>query len=384
MSLAKVGGHAIMLSLQRWAGYGGSSATLSGTSQGERLNRTRWWIGIAISVLFLFLVVRGVDPAQFAEKLRSANYLWLLPALVSLIVSIVLRAWRWRSLLEGQVGPARTFSVINVGYLLNNVLPFRLGDLARAYLISRQTAISGARGLSSIVLERVADLLAVVCLLAGVLVLAPPPALATVGGGALLRLLPAAGLTAALATLLVFALLMAAAARPLTTTHLVGRWLGRLPRLNEQRLTRLVSQLLDGLSALADRRRLVALLAWTAAIWAVSILVDWSVARAFIPETRLAASAFILALTGLGVSLPSSPAQMGVFEGPAAWALLAFYPDRVESAVAAVFVLHGLGLVVTSVLGAAYLAREGESLASVADSARLWLARMRSSEGSSP
>ncbi len=348
------------------------------------MNRTRWWIGIAISVLFLFLVVRGVDPAQFAEKLRSANYLWLLPALVSLIVSIVLRAWRWRSLLEGQVGPARTFSVINVGYLLNNVLPFRLGDLARAYLISRQTAISGARGLSSIVLERVADLLAVVCLLAGVLVLAPPPALATVGGGALLRLLPAAGLTAALATLLVFALLMAAAARPLTTTHLVGRWLGRLPRLNEQRLTRLVSQLLDGLSALADRRRLVALLAWTAAIWAVSILVDWSVARAFIPETRLAASAFILALTGLGVSLPSSPAQMGVFEGPAAWALLAFYPDRVESAVAAVFVLHGLGLVVTSVLGAAYLAREGESLASVADSARLWLARMRSSEGSSP
>ncbi|MER3458060.1 MAG: hypothetical protein C4309_04965, partial [Chloroflexota bacterium] len=124
---------------------------------------------MAISVLFLFLVVRGLDPARFWENLRQANCHWFLPASVFLVVSYALRAFRWRLLLDGQVGSLRAFSVINVGYLLNNVLPFRLSDVARAYLISRGTPVGGARGLSSVVVERVTDVLAVVILLAGVL-----------------------------------------------------------------------------------------------------------------------------------------------------------------------------------------------------------------------
>jgi uncharacterized protein (TIRG00374 family) len=346
-------------------------------------NRARWWIGIAISVLFLYLVIRGIDPGQFVEKLRTANYVWLLPAALMLVFSYLLRAWRWGLLLDHQVTSGRAFSVINVGYLLNNVLPFRLGDLARAYLISRRTPISAPRGLSSIVVERVLDLLGVVVLLAIVLQFMPPPALASAGGGILTSLIPAAGLTAAIATLAVFITLIVAAAHPKAALRVAERVLGRFPGLHPERVTELIGQLLEGLSALSDWRRLALLLAWTAAIWGVSILADWFVARAFAPDVSFAAAAFILALTGLGVSLPSSPGQIGVFEGPATWALQAFFVEQ-EPAVAVAFVLHGLGLAVSSGLGALFLIREGESLSGIAASARTWLARARSQEVSSP
>lgn len=340
--------------------------------------QARWWIGIAISVLFLFLVLRGLDPARFWEALRQANYQWFLPASVFLVVSYALRALRWRLLLDGQVGSLRAFSVINVGYLLNNVLPFRLSDVARAYLISRGTPVSGARGLSSVVVERVTDVLAVVVLLAGVLAFALPPALAGVGGGVLTNQIVGAGLTMTVAALGAFIFLTVTAARPALPVGMVTWGLRRLPRLNEQRVMGLLHQLLDGLSALSDWHRMLALFAWTAAIWGVSILADWAVARAFVPDAGLALGAFILALTGLGVSLPSSPGQWGVFEASAVLALQAFTVPQ-ESAVAVALTLHALGTVLSSALGALFLAREGESLLGIADAVQRWMAHMRSS-----
>jgi len=346
-------------------------------------NRARWWIGMAISVLFLFLVVRGLDPARFWENLRQADYQWFLPASVFLVMSYALRAFRWRLLLDGQVGSLRAFSVINVGYLLNNVLPFRLSDVARAYLISRGTPVGGARGLSSVVVERVTDVLAVVILLAGVLAFALPPALAGVGGGALASQIVGAGLTMTVAALAAFTLLTVAAVRPTLPLRAVTWGLRRVPRLSEQRITGLVSQLLDGLSALSDWRRMLALFAWTAAIWGVSVLADWAVARAFVAEADVALGAFILALTGLGVSLPSSPGQWGVFEAAAVLALQAFTVPQ-ESAVAVALTLHALGTVLSSALGALFLLREGESLLGIAAAVHQWMVHMRSSRASSP
>lgn len=136
--------------------------------------------GLIISLLALWLAFRSANLAQVAQALREANYFYLLPAALLVWLGLVFRALSWRVILGGQVPYARVYHAMNEGYLLNNLLPFRLGEFGRAYLISRGSrgSVTAAQALSSVVVERVIDLLMILMLL-----LAYLPQLAGLGLG---------------------------------------------------------------------------------------------------------------------------------------------------------------------------------------------------------
>src|SRR4030042_4011159 len=127
----------------------------------------RYGLGIAVSVACLYLSVRGIDWLALRDGLRQIRWIWLLPAWLFLVGGMVARAFRWRLLLQPleRLSTRRLFHVLNVGYMLNNILPVRLGDLARAYLCSELECLAVSRTLSTVVLERLADLLTVVVIL---------------------------------------------------------------------------------------------------------------------------------------------------------------------------------------------------------------------------
>src|SRR5579859_1634096 len=126
-------------------------------------------LGLGISVVTLGLALRGNDLSQLGPVFEQGRYLYLLPTGLFIIVGTLFRAWRWLVLLNNQATIADSFNILSAGNFLNAILPFRLGEVARGYLLSRRNpAVSFFTGFSSIVAERMIDLVA----LAGLVFLA--------------------------------------------------------------------------------------------------------------------------------------------------------------------------------------------------------------------
>ena len=117
-------------------------------------------IGLVISVLFFALALAGIDLREVWNALLSANYWALLPALVLYFIGVWVRALRWRILLRPllpKLTLRRTFEVEVIGYMANNVLPARIGELVRAYVLSLREGVRKTATLATILVERIFD-----------------------------------------------------------------------------------------------------------------------------------------------------------------------------------------------------------------------------------
>ena len=128
-------------------------------------NRRQLWIGIGVSALSIALILLIVDPAEIVESLRQAELSLIGWSALAILAFMVIRAIRWRYMLANEISWPQTFHVQNIGYMFNMVLPFRLGDVARAVLIGNVPPITLARGLSTMVVERILDMMFIVALL---------------------------------------------------------------------------------------------------------------------------------------------------------------------------------------------------------------------------
>jgi uncharacterized protein (TIRG00374 family) len=126
------------------------------------------WVGIVFSLVFLVLALRGVDLRETANALRRVNVLILCAAVASFVFSAAAKAIRWQLLLSVRKAPSfgRAFSVLCVGLMVNAFLPTRLGEFARAYLMGEAEADSKVYVLGTVAVEKVADLLSLLLLLA--------------------------------------------------------------------------------------------------------------------------------------------------------------------------------------------------------------------------
>ncbi len=215
-------------------------------------------IGILLSVVLVGAVLAGVDLGRVRAALAGAEYGYLVPAVLLLFVGHFARALRWRALLAGRLPLGRTFNILNISYLFNGVLPFRLGEVARMFLATRaDPPVPVFTSLSTILVERLLDLLAVLMLLGGVLVVLPLPAAVTTAGLTL-----GLGALAGIAALVVFARRRAWAFRLLAVATRL------LPFLERWGAPAALTRFLDGLQPLASKRGVVMALWWSAVAWA--------------------------------------------------------------------------------------------------------------------
>ncbi|MGN6675794.1 MAG: lysylphosphatidylglycerol synthase transmembrane domain-containing protein, partial [Thermomicrobiales bacterium] len=127
----------------------------------------RLWLGLVISLGFLYLALRGQDLGQVRRALAAADYRYLLPAIVIYFAGVWVRALRWRHLLA-PVRPltARAlFPVVVIGYMANDILPWRLGEFVRAYALREREHVPASASLATIAVERIFDGLAMLCFL---------------------------------------------------------------------------------------------------------------------------------------------------------------------------------------------------------------------------
>jgi uncharacterized protein (TIRG00374 family) len=308
-------------------------------------------VGLAITALLLWWALHDVALVDVLRHLRRARLLPLLGAAAVATSTFPLRTIRWRYLLdrEGETSPfLPLWHATAIGFMANNLLPARAGELARTYAVARLTGIRFTAAVASVAIERVLDGLVLVSLLAVGILWGGFSESTTVGGIPLARVARLALLLFVPALVVAFGLVRwrafaLRAARRVLEAVLPRRWANRLQSILEG--------LLGGLDALRSPKRLALVVVWSLVIWlamAASFALGFTAFRLPVPPS---AALLLMGLVAFGVAIPSSPGFFGPFEAVTR-ATLALYSVDVTLAVSyavayhlAVFLpISGLGL----------------------------------------
>ncbi len=312
--------------------------------------------GLLISLVMLVLVLHDVDLNRVRLALTQADYGYVIPAAIILALSLLTRAVRWRVLLSWRLPLRHAFSILSISYLLNGTLPFRMGEVARLFLTTRvPQPVSAFTTLSSIVVERLFDVLIVIGMLGIVLAVLPVPG-TIVAAGLALGVTSLGGLVA----------LILVARYPARAFRILA-WMERpLPFLRRWPLERYLGRFLDGLAVLTSWRSGLLAISWSLISWGLSVAAGYVLMAAFFPQPSWTVALFFVAMASLAITVPYAPGAVGTFEAAVVLALsLTGYNQPEGSAVAFAIVLHVMNTSVHSLAGIAGLLHEGVTLGQV-------------------
>ncbi|MGD0247642.1 MAG: lysylphosphatidylglycerol synthase transmembrane domain-containing protein [Candidatus Limnocylindrales bacterium] len=302
-------------------------------------------IGILISVVCIYLVLRGVDLGQTASLLGSAQLPWLCLAVVAVAADLAFRALRWQRLIApiGPVPLRRLSGYMLVGYLANNILPARLGELVRSHYLGDREGISRSATLGTVVVERVVDTVVLVGIGAAAIIVL------NVRGVVVSAIL----VGVALAGLLVVALAVALAAHRLPGARRMAAFLDRWPRAKG-----VVLRLRDGLRVAALPRTVAAAAVLSVAAWSCTVLAVLAVGQSLGIELTVGEGALLAAGTNLATAVPSGPGYLGTFEY-AGQTIAAAFGIPSSKGLALALLIHVLTIIVSSTGGLVALIRLG-------------------------
>jgi uncharacterized protein (TIRG00374 family) len=315
----------------------------------------RFWIGVAISVIGLWLAFRGVPFNELGAILAHANYWWVAPALVFHFLSVIGRSERWRVLLgKDRVDSITAFWVMNLGYLISNVLPARVGDPARAIIIDQRCHTGFPRALSTVVVERIFDMLAVVLGLVLLIPFMQLPASAVQW----VRIFGVLGLVA------VAGIIFLLTQRALTERILMAI-LARIPRLSPGKWLERWRNLMSGFDMLGSVRGALIVSGWTLVSWIGTAGVFWAILRAFVPDASFVPPVFVMCLQAFAMTVPATPGNWGVFEIVGRESLVIPFGYSASQAFAYTVALHFFEYLAINIVGVIALMRYSLSLGDI-------------------
>jgi hypothetical protein len=298
-----------------------------------------------------------VDLHELGAQLAGTSWGWVLVGVALGLAGLYARAFRWRWLFPPGAAPSGIVPATMIGYMANNVLPLRAGELVRIYAAARRLRDAGSLSATqafwlvaaTVVIERVLDSLAIVFILAILVFLIPVPAAVEWGAGILLAI-----------DVVGVALLVSVACAPAMGRRLVARLTGRWPRLARVTLA-MFDTALRGLDGIRTPAHAVRIAAWTVVIWLLPATAAWAILRAVHLDIPYIAGWVVLAFVGLGISVPSAPGYLGVWHFAAKLALEIFGVAP-SAAVAYALIYHASAMLPITLVGWLYLLREHVSL----------------------
>lgn len=321
------------------------------------MKKWQFWLGALVSVLFIWLTLRGLRLDEFWGAVRKADYTWLLPGIAVYFVGVWVRAWRWHYLL-GPIKkiPTKTmFPITTIGYMGNNIYPARAGEVLRAVILKRREGVPVSASLATIIVERIFD---GVVMLLFVFVNLPELAKLTGSSGFVGNIQQAAviGTGVFIGALVLFLL---AAMFPQVTSR-VGVWfIERLaPKRLRIKITGIMNKFLDGLASLRSPFHVLMVFFTSVIIWLLETGKYWFVMHAFDFSVSFFALMLMNGIVNLATTIPSAPGYIGTFDAPGIAVLGAYGVDQATAAGYTLTLHVALWLPIT-LLGAYYLTREG-------------------------
>lgn len=321
------------------------------------MKKWQFWLGVLISIVFVWLSLRGLHLEEFWGAVKQANYIWLLPGIGVYFIGVWVRAWRWHYLL-GPIKkiPTKTmFPITTIGYMGNNVYPARAGEVLRAVILKRKEGVSVSASLATIIVERIFD---GVVMLAFVFVNLSELAKLTGSSGFVgnIQQVAVIGTGVFLSALAVFLL---AAMFPQITAK-VGLWVIEriLPKRLHDRIISMMNKFLDGLASLRSPFNVLMVFFTSVIIWLLETGKYWFVMHAFDFTVSFFALMLMNGIVNLATTIPSAPGYIGTFDAPGI-AVLTAYGIEHSTAAGYTLVLHVALWLPITLLGAYFLAREG-------------------------
>ncbi|MBL8130617.1 MAG: flippase-like domain-containing protein [Anaerolineae bacterium] len=343
--------------------------------------KRRWVVyvlGGLLTLIITVILLATVDLAALGESLRAADYR-LLPFMLGFgALALATRAARWRLFLNHRLPFRDCFHISNIGYMFNNLLPLRAGEVARVLLATQKTPpVPLMTSLSTVFLERIVDVLFVFGMLGFALSRLPVSDAVSIGGGAL------AGLSA-----LVLIVLFVSVHRQTWLISLLRRVETVLPFLRRLPIERAVESFLDGLSSLTTPNALLWTVIWTALSWLFSTASNSALLLAFFGTPDPAVALLFSSMSALTVSASAAiaytPAGVGPYHASVIVALaVAGFTQPEGAPIAFAIVLHGVNLMMYVALGLFGLSQESVTLSDTLKNVRAFIAE-RGTSGSTP
>ncbi|MFC1562630.1 lysylphosphatidylglycerol synthase transmembrane domain-containing protein [candidate division KSB1 bacterium] len=324
--------------------------------------KKRYFVGIMLSIIFSYFAFKNVDISEFFDILKNIKYGYTFPIAFLIIGGFVLRAFRWKYLIEPVkvVNLNKLFSSTMIGFMANNILPVRLGEIVRAYSIGKMENISKSSAFATIVVERVLDVFFVIILFLLLLFLFP---LAISFPADLIK----NGYIIFIFAIFFLIFLLFIMLKKELILNLVERVLRSFPEKISKRVHRIVDSFIKGLDFFRDTHHFIPLLLLSIAMWSIYLL---SYYFAFLSfgffdgnyYTYFLAGAVLLVLGSIGLMIPSAPGAIGTFH---TFCILGFFivgmRDKNQAAAFAVF-YHGVSYIVVTIVGLIYFLKENMHL----------------------
>ncbi len=327
------------------------------------LTQKRTWIGLILIVGSFYLLFRNIKFSDIAGDFSNFHFVWLIPALLVYLLGYVIRGYRWVILLAPikQCSFKSLFPTLVIGFMANNVTPLRLGEFFRAHLNGKKEGISRSASLGTIILERLFDGMAMLLILGGSIFLrhsASTPISKNIETPAQL-----ASFVFGTAFLTFFAMILFKK----QTTQIINYLISHAPPKYHSPLEKICHTFLDGLQILQNIKETFLVLVFSLAAWTCEFTAFFLVAAGFqlAPDPiHYNSAALLMAITNLGLMVPSTPGGLGIFEGIGV-TLLTIYQIPSHTALAYIVTVHMLVFLPITLLGYYFLNHEGLTLKSI-------------------
>jgi glycosyltransferase 2 family protein len=321
------------------------------------VKRWQFWIGVLVSILFLWWALRGLKLADMLAVLPNVNFWWLLPGIAIYFLGVWARAWRWHYLLRPLkvISTRSLFPIVVIGYAGNNIFPARAGEVVRAVLLKGSQEVPISASLATIIVERVFD---GVVMLAFVFINLTELAQLT-GDSGFVGSIQTVALWGTIAFASALGLFLLAAMFPVRTEAIFEYFNQRfVPASLREKLLGFARRFLGGLESLRSPRDVLMVFIVSVVIWLLETGKYWFVMHAFPFTVSFFTLMLMNGIVNLATTIPSAPGYVGTFDAPGIAVLQAY---GIEKAIAASYtlVLHVALWLPITLLGLYYMARLG-------------------------
>jgi len=321
------------------------------------MKRWHFWVGLLISIIFLFIALRGLQIMDVWEGIKSANFIWLFPAISIYFLAVWVRAFRWHLFLRPikDVPINDVFPIVTIGYMGNNIYPARAGEILRAIVLKHKYEIPVSGSLATIVVERIIDgviMLGFIILNLSKITTLP----GAIEFAKTIRVVTLWGSIIFVSALFIFLL---AAIFPEKTRRFLFLMIGKTIPKNWRAKAQSISQrFIKGLRSLSSPMNVIKIFLVSIIIWLLETGFYWFIMYAFPFRVSFSTLMLMNGVLNLFTAIPSTPGYIGTFDAPGIAMLTAFGVNP-EISASYILLLHAALWLPITIVGGLFIGKVG-------------------------
>ena len=314
----------------------------------------KFYLGLVIGFLFLYLSLKGFRYAEFIEQIENINWYLIVLSVIIYYLTYVSRVLRWRYLTEPikeKMSFRNLFSAIAIGFGANNMLPMRLGELVRAYALGKIEKVSAGSVLATVVIERVFDSLAVICLV--VILLLGPTSEQFSEYNQALRM---AGYSSLVFLVFIVGFLVLLERKTDKAINLMSFFVRPVSKKLQEKMERFLVSFAAGIDVLYRGGALLMIVIYSILTWALIIFFYYTIINSFSfgSDIPFSASVAVVVFIAFASVIPAPPGYVGTFEVGGIAALMIYGLAKTQAA-GVVIVMHALNIFPAIIMGLIFL-----------------------------